>query len=409
MKIHAGAFLFLVSELLSSADAFSLVHNSPSLHRRLMHGSRFVINVDDSKGEETITMENSSSIEKEMDWERKDLFGTSIVQDTLNTMKLVDDTSHRLTIKEERIMRRRALHSLGLPSFDSYVKMAQGHKGSTNEITGVECSDTLQRKTPEILQLNIGLYCNQACGHCHVESSPLRTEQMTAAIASQCLQLLSNSPSIKTLDITGGAPEFNPSFRYLVRMARELRPDLEIIDRCNLTVLQEPGQEDLVDFLKEHRVTVVASLPCYSAENVNKQRGNGVFERSIAGLLALNKAGYGTDIPLHLVYNPLGAFLPPSQADLEVKYKQVLSENFGIVFNSLFALANMPIKRFADDLHRNGKMKDYMELLVNSFNPDTTQNLMCLNTVSVGYDGKVSFNRTNDMCGIFLPESSLSF
>jgi radical SAM/Cys-rich protein len=248
----------------------------------------------------------------------------------------------------------------------------------------------LHRHEPQILQINIGLYCNQACGHCHVESSPLRTEMMTAETASQCLQLLKNTPSITTLDITGGAPELNNHFRLLVKMAREMRPDIEIIDRCNLTVLQEPGQEDLVDFLKENRVTVVASLPCYSSENVDKQRGNGVFERSIAALLALNEAGYGTDLPLHLVYNPIGAFLPPDQASLEVKYKEVLAENFGILFNSLFAMTNMPIKRFADFLHRRDELKNYMELLVTNFNPDATEKLMCLNTVSVRFDGKVS-------------------
>jgi radical SAM/Cys-rich protein len=138
---------------------------------------------------------------------------------------------------------------------------------------------------------------------------------MTAETASQCLKLLKNTPSITTLDITGGAPELNDNFRFLVAMARQFRPDIEIIDRCNLTVLQEPGQEDLVQFLKESRVSVIASLPCYSADNVNKQRGNGVFERSISALLALNEAGYGTELPLHLVYNPLGAFLPPPQAN----------------------------------------------------------------------------------------------
>lgn len=172
-------------------------------------------------------------------------------------------------------------------------------------------------------------------------------------------------------------------------MARELRPDIEIIDRCNLTVLQEPGQEDLVDFLKDNRVSIVASLPCYSAENVDTQRGNGVFERSISALLALNEAGYGTELPMDLVYNPLGAFLPPPQADLEVKYKEELGENFGILFRSLFTMTNMPIKRFADFLHRRDELKDYLDLLVRNFNADTTTSLMCLNTVSVGHDGKV--------------------
>ena len=188
----------------------------------------------------------------------------------------------------------------------------------------------------------------------------------------------------------GGAPELNRNFRFLVRMARELRPDIDIIDRCNLTVLQEPGQEDLVDFLKENRVHVIASLPCYSADNVDAQRGSGVFDRSIAALLALNDAGYGTDLPLDLVYNPLGAFLPPPQAALEEKYKEMLDENFGILFNSLFTMTNMPVKRFADFLHRRDELKEYMDLLVRNFNSGTVSSLMCVNTVSVGFDGMVS-------------------
>jgi radical SAM/Cys-rich protein len=157
---------------------------------------------------------------------------------------------------------------------------------------------------------------------------------MTAETAAQCLKLLVNTPSLTTLDITGGAPELNDNFRYLVEMAHSLRPDVEIIDRCNLTVLQEPGQEDLLDFLKANKVRIVASLPCYSEENVDQQRGNGVFERSIAALLALNEAGYGTtdDLHLDLVYKPLGAFLPPDQVKLEVQYKKQLEENFGILF-----------------------------------------------------------------------------
>ena len=176
-------------------------------------------------------------------------------------------------------------------------------------------------------------------------------------------------------------------------MARSIRPDLEIIDRCNLTVLQEPGQEDLVDFLREKEVHIIASLPCYSAENVDTQRGRGVFERSIAALLALNDAGYGIgngDLQLDLVYNPLGAFLPPDQSKLEVQYKQQLDENFGILFDKLYTITNMPIKRFADFLHRRDELKDYMDLLVRNFNSDTLAGLMCLDTVSVGWDGKVS-------------------
>mmetsp|Transcript_5961 Transcript_5961/g.9936 ORF Transcript_5961/g.9936 Transcript_5961/m.9936 type:complete len:449 (-) Transcript_5961:203-1549(-) len=329
-------------------------------------------------------LEKKEKIDK---WIRKDLFGTTLMDQTLSELEAdadFQDTAKRMKklgaagmSKEERIQRRRALDSLGVTEFNKFLSEKMDSDG------------TLQRKAPEVLQINIGLYCNQACGHCHVESSPLRQEMMTAETAAQCLELLKNTPSLTTLDITGGAPELNDNFRFLVKMARELRPDIDIIDRCNLTVLQEPGQEDLVDFLKENKVSIIASLPCYSADNVDAQRGNGVFERSISALLALNEAGYGTELPMDLVYNPLGAFLPPAQADLEVKYKEELGENFGILFGSLFTMTNMPIKRFADFLHRRDELKDYMELLVRNFNPDTTSSLMCLNTVSVGHDGKV--------------------
>lgn len=327
-------------------------------------------------------------LEKREQWRRKDLFGTSLLDQTLEELENdadFQDTAKRLQsmgaqamTKEERTQRRRALDSLGVPEFNTFLKQK---------------NISLQRKLPQVLQINIGLYCNQACAHCHVESSPLRTEMMTAETAAQILQLLKNTPSITTLDITGGAPELNDNFRFLVQMARELRPDIDIIDRCNLTVLQEPGQEDLVDFLKQQRVHIVASLPCYSQDNVDTQRGNGVFERSIAALLALNEAGYGVagndKLQLDLVYNPLGAFLPPPQASLETKYKEELQENFGILFDSLFTMTNMPVKRFADFLHRRGELKEYMDLLVRNFNVDTTTSLMCLDTVSVGYDGKV--------------------
>jgi radical SAM/Cys-rich protein len=280
--------------------------------------------------------------------------------------------------KEVRAHRRRSLHSLGIQGFSKFIEDQTG-------------TSVLRRKSPQILQLNIGLYCNQACSHCHVESSPLRTEMMTAETAAQCLTLLANTPSIHTLDITGGAPELNASFRYLVTMARQLRPDLEIIDRCNLTVLKEPGQEDLLDFLKTNRVRIVASLPCYSESNVDEQRGRGVFEKSIAALLALNEAGYGktSELQLDLVYNPGGAFLPPPQQQLEVQYKKQLADNFGILFNQLFTITNMPIKRFADYLHQRNELAQYMELLVNSFNPDTLESVMCRDTVSVDYDGRI--------------------
>mmetsp|Transcript_28519 Transcript_28519/g.69114 ORF Transcript_28519/g.69114 Transcript_28519/m.69114 type:complete len:446 (+) Transcript_28519:541-1878(+) len=332
---------------------------------------------------------------KKKKWRREDLFGSSIVDQTLQELEDDDDfqaTKEKLQeigqegmSKEERAQRRRALDKLGVEPFAKFLR---------KEMDTVDDKPfVLKRQTPTILQINIGLYCNQACGHCHVESSPLRTEEMmTAETAAQCLELLKNTQSITTLDITGGAPELNENFRYLVKMARSIRPNLEIIDRCNLTVLQEPGQEDLVEFLKDNKVHIIASLPCYSAENVDQQRGNGVFERSIAALLALNDAGYSSqesDLRLDLVYNPLGAFLPPPQEKLEVQYKQQLADNFGILFDSLFTITNMPIKRFADFLHRRDELQGYMDLLVRNFNKDTVENLMCLETISVGWDGKI--------------------
>lgn len=324
---------------------------------------------------------------KKNKWRRKDLDGQTLVDDTLKelegddvfqeTLKDMERKGLKQMSLEERKVRRRALDALGVPSFGDFVKDKGGD---------------VVRKTTEVLQLNIGLYCNQACGHCHVESSPKRTEMMSVEVATKCLEILKQSPEVTTLDITGGAPELNENFRLIVRLAREMRPDLDIIDRCNLTVLHEPGQEDLVQFLKDNRVHVIASLPCYSEENVNQQRGGGVFERSISALLMLNEAGYGEDgtgLQLDLVYNPLGAFLPPEQGKLEVAYKERLDEDFGIDFNSLYTMTNMPVKRFADFLHRRGELKDYMDLLVRNFNLDTTQSLMCTNTVSIGYDGKI--------------------
>jgi len=295
--------------------------------------------------------------------------------------------------KEERAKRRRALEDLGVPNFMQFVS------DNCNEVeVKVLKGRQLFRKEPKILQLNIGLYCNQACTHCHVESSPLRKEEtMSAEIAARCLHLLQSTPSIDTLDLTGGAPELNGQFRFLVKMARswakENNRKLTIIDRCNLTVLLEPNQEDLVDFLKHNEVRVVASLPCYGEDNVDAQRGRGVFQRSIAALLKLNEAGYGSsrypELSLDLVYNPSGAFLPPGQSSLEVDYKRELMEKFGITFNNLLTITNMPIKRFADYLAKEGKMKEYMELLVNNFNAGTVEGLMCLDTVSVGWDGAI--------------------
>lgn len=213
---------------------------------------------------------------------------------------------------------------------------------------------------------------------------------MTRDTADRCIMLMDSTSSVKTIDITGGAPELCPEFSHIVQAAYHRK--YEIIDRCNLTVLLEPGQEHLVDFLAQHKVRVVASLPCYSATNVDSQRGKGVFERSIMGLLKLNAAGYGVSdsgLILDLVYNPGGIFLAPPQESLEQAYRQELMEAYGIRFSNLLCLNNMPIKRWADELLRQGKLEDYMKLLVDSFNPAAAQGLMCRNTVSVGWDGLV--------------------
>lgn len=249
---------------------------------------------------------------------------------------------------------------------------------------------TLKRTPTEILQVNIGKRCNQACLHCHVEAGPKRTENMEKKTVDRLLTLLDECKSIHTVDLTGGAPELNPHFRYFVENIRKLNRN--VIDRCNLTVLFEPGQESTAEFLAEQKVEIVASLPCYSKNNVDQQRGNGVFEKSIKALQNLNELGYAkedTGLNLSLVYNPTGAFLPPSQITLEAQYKKELKELFNIEFNQLYTITNMPIKRFLRDLKRTGKLQEYMELLVQSFNPHAANQVMCKNIVSVGWDGNL--------------------
>jgi len=248
----------------------------------------------------------------------------------------------------------------------------------------------IDRQPIEILQINVGKLCNQACHHCHVEAGPKRTEIMEKKTADRLIELLDPSPNIHTVDITGGAPELNPHFRTLVATARERNK--EVIDRCNLTVFFEKGQEQIVYFLKEHQVKIVASLPCYSKQNVDNQRGSGVFDKSIRALRLLNEFGYGKNgsgLELDLVYNPLGAFLPPSQEKLELDYKKELRELFGIEFNHLFTITNMPIKRFSDFLRRTNRLEEYRRLLANSFNPQAATNVMCRNLISIGWDGKI--------------------
>ena len=248
--------------------------------------------------------------------------------------------------------------------------------------------EPLRRGRVTTLQVNLGRRCNQACHHCHVEAGPGRSESMDLGTAEAVLGLLERSPSVDTLDVTGGAPELNPHFRRLVSGARAL--GCRVIDRCNLTVLFEPGQEDTAEFLAEQGAAVVASLPCYTRENVERQRGRQVFERSIEGLRRLNRLGYAardSGLELDLVYNPLGASLPPDQATLEASYRDELARHFGIRFGRLFAIINMPIKRFAHALARDGQESAYLSLLVNHFSRETVGSLMCRSLVSVGYRG----------------------
>jgi radical SAM/Cys-rich protein len=223
-----------------------------------------------------------------------------------------------------------------------------------------------------------------------VNAGPGRREIMTRETVDRIIDWLAKT-DIPTLDVTGGAPEMMPDFRYFIERVRRLTPARRVIDRCNLTILLEAGYEDLCDFLAANQVEIIASMPCYSPKNVNAQRGEGVFEGSIAALRRLNARGYGIDsnLPLHLVYNPVGAHLPPSQSELEAEYKRELQKHFGIVFNKLYTLTNLPIGRFASYLRRNNKLDEYMELLTNAFNPATVDGLMCRNTISVGWRGEV--------------------
>ncbi|XP_052798329.1 uncharacterized protein LOC128230259 isoform X1 [Mya arenaria] len=324
----------------------------------------------------------------------KDRTQDSLVPITLKEMEESDDfklteenlrkLGQQTLTKEERKKRQRALDNLGVPNFLEFCQM----KAAENGIIVPE--STLQRRRTEVLQVNVGLYCNQACNHCHVESSPRRKEMMSRPVAERCLHLLENSPHVKLLDITGGAPELCTDFRFLTSEAHKLNKD--VLVRSNLTALLEPGQEDTGEFLAEHRVNVVASLPCYSAKNVNTQRGKGVFDRSIQALLVLNELGYGksgTGLKLDLVYNPLGGFLPPPQMALEEKYREELWSVFGIEFSNLFTITNMPIKRFADFLHRRGDLESYMQLLVRNFNLAAVDNVMCRSLLSVAWDGRL--------------------
>jgi len=258
----------------------------------------------------------------------------------------------------------------------------------------------LRRSRLETLQVNLGYKCNQSCLHCHVNAGPTRTEMMSPEVLADVLTLVKVS-SVKNLDITGGAPELHPQFRDLVSRGREL--GLRVIDRCNLSILLEPGQEDLAEFLAARRVEVTASLPCYTEELVDRQRGKGVYEKSIRALRRLNALGYGapgSGLELNLIYNPQGASLPPSQEQLEKDYKRELGERCGVVFNRLFTLANMPIQRFGSTLVSKGQFNEYMGLLHAAHRDENLASVMCRSLVSVDWQGYVydcDFNQMLDL------------
>lgn len=246
-----------------------------------------------------------------------------------------------------------------------------------------------KRKIIEILQLNIGKKCNQACKHCHVQASPSRKEEMSKETMDQIITLLTKSPSIKRVELTGGAPELNSNFRYLVEQLK--KKNIEIALRTNLTVFFEEGQSDTPAFLKNHEVEIIGSLPCYTEGNVDIQRGSGVFKKSINALKLLNELGYGIkdNLKLNLVYNPQGLGLPGKQEDLERDYKAVLFKDYGIRFNSLFTITNMAIGNFASELEANQQLDEYKELLISCFNPSAGNNIMCKSLLSIDYQGNV--------------------
>jgi radical SAM/Cys-rich protein len=255
----------------------------------------------------------------------------------------------------------------------------------------------LRRAALETLQVNLGYKCNQSCVHCHVNAGPTRTEMMSREIVEEVLDFLPRA-KIRTLDITGGAPELHPQFRELVSRARAM--GAHVMDRCNLTILEEPGQEDLAEFLAANEVEVIASLPCYTEELVDRQRGKGVYDKSIRALRRLNALGYGSRLSLNLVYNPQGPSLPPAQDKLEADYKRILGEGHGIVFNRLYTLANMPIQRFGSTLVSKGQFDDYMDLLHRSHRDENLGSVMCRTLISVDWQGYVYDCDFNQMLGL---------
>lgn len=289
---------------------------------------------------------------------------------------------HQLAASEVQLA---LLARSGLPTFDQVL----ARHGRT----------PLASSAIEVLQINVGKLCNQTCAHCHVDAGPDRQEVMSAAVAAKVIEVLRRHP-IPTLDITGGAPELNPSFRFLVEEATRL--GRRVIDRCNLSILLVPSQRDLVEFLAHHRVEVTCSLPSFRAAGTDAQRGDGVFAKSIEGLRLLNAAGYGKGegLVLNLVHNPVGTFLPGDQAALEREYRRELALRHGVVFDHLFTITNMPISRFLEHLERSGNLERYLDLLVASFNPVAADGVMCKSYLSVGWDGRLydcDFNQMLDL------------
>ncbi len=277
------------------------------------------------------------------------------------------------------------LTEAGMPAFDETLRDA-----------GLP---VLETESIQVLQVNVGKLCNQACAHCHVDAGPDRRESMTRETAQQVIALLRRH-AIPTLDITGGAPELNPQFRWLVQEAHAL--GRHVIDRCNLTILLTAPQADLIAFLAAHQVEVIASLPSFRSAGTDAQRGLGVFERSIEALTRLNAAGYGTggDLALNLVHNPVGAFLPGDQASLERDYRRELATRHGVTFDHLYTITNMPISRYLEYLETSGNLQAYVDLLVQSFNPASVPGLMCRTHLSVGWDGRLfdcDFNQMLDL------------
>lgn len=266
----------------------------------------------------------------------------------------------------------------------------------------------LQATGITVFQINVGKLCNQTCRHCHVDAGPDRRETMSLETAEQCVRALAKT-DIPTVDITGGAPELNPHFRWLVEQVRNL--GRHVIDRCNLSVLLLPSQADLAEFMADHRVEIIASLPSYRAGQTDAQRGDGVFEKSIEALRLLNRLGYGrpdSGLTLNLVYNPVGAFLPPKQHAVEAQFKKELRTRYGIEFNRLYTITNMPISRFLEFLIESGNYEQYMTRLANAFNPAAAAGVMCRYTLSVGWDGRLYDCDFNQMLNLPLDHGAPS-